>query len=284
MGEKQSATEDFNLSGHVVRMLAGLFLFYVVIMTCGFAFEVFPTEEPVVLAAKVTAAICGAIMLGLGGWLLHSSFARLFVLAGIPAGSFPGRLGLYFRQRVTGKTLLAGLPYLLLSFQLGYFLFSGNSWPAAGGEELQELFMVEYGIIHATLFLGCISLIPAIGRGRPVKYLLILLFGAFYAWAMLDQLSFYGYASYLFLLASKFGGYFLRPPSANQKFALFLRWGAQISTFVLILAALNNTSISGPLNILCGFWYFLLLAIYEILDVFSVKTGATGGGAMKSEE
>jgi hypothetical protein len=272
-----TVTETFRLPAHFFKLSFGVLLLFIALLVLGFGLDIFPGQRRGMPAEMIAAGLFGSLLLWLGGFLLHRGTVRVLALAKVPPGFLPGRLIRFFGRRITSNTLLAGWPYLLLSGQLGYFWSSGNPWPAGSGAELAELYYLEFGVIHTTLFLGLISLVPASGWGRPVKYLLFLLFCGFYGWAMLGRLTFYGYVSYLFLLAGKFGGYYLRPPSANRRLALFLRWGLQFCTFLLIASALGNEKISGFANVPCGFWYFLLLGLYEILDFFSVDTDPAVG-------
>jgi|GEM_PF-5120131 len=272
-----TTTENLRLPAHFFKLSCGALLLFIALLILGFGLDLFPGERRAEPAETIAAGIFGFLLLWLAGCLLYRGTLRILALADVPPGFLPGRLIRFFGHRITGNTLLAGWPYLLLSAQLGYFWSSGNPWPAGNGDELAELFLLEFGVIHATVFLGLISLVPASAWGRPVKYLLFLLFGGFYAWAMLNRLTIYGYVSYLFLLTGKFGGYCLRPPSANRRLALFLRWGLQFFTFLLVASALGNEKISGFANVPCGFWYFLMLGIYEILDFFSVDTDPAVG-------
>lgn len=268
----QPTIEDiFGIPFYVFKlMLAGLLLF-IVIMTVGFAFEIFPVEDEPEPAAQIVAAIFGGLFAWLGGWLVRSACNTIFRDAGIPEGRFALRLLGFYRQRITLRTLLAGLPYLLMSALLGYTWL--NNAPVIGTiEENQDIFVIEYVVLHSTAFLGFLSLIPATGIGKLFKYGLILAFGAIYVLASNQMLALTSFITVLYLLVSKYGGFYLRPPSASVRFALFLRWAVQFATMLMVAAALDNPHFDGRLNLICGFWYFLLLSVYETLDIFTVRT------------
>jgi len=177
----------------------------------------------------------------------------------------------YLITRPTLRTLAASaLLYLtalecFLAWKLDY------AFPFGKGENLIPIMGIEFLAIHSAAILGIIASIPAVRwKGMVVKYAAFLAFAALYVALGVKNMGWVPSLGFLFLLGSKYAGYYFNPPRENEKFIIACRWFVTFLTFIFAGMLIEDRSLHTAANLPFGFFYFTALGTFELFDLYGV--------------
>jgi hypothetical protein len=177
----------------------------------------------------------------------------------------------YIVSRPNRKTVAASALIYLTAFECFMAWRFNYSFPFGEGKNLIPLMGLEFIAVHSAAFLGIIAAVRVEGFwGRTIKYGIFLLFAALYVVGILHNMGWIPSLGFLFLLAIKYGGFYLNPPKENEKLILFSRWLINIMVFMGLAMVFKDGSLKTAANLPFGFAYFLVLATFEFLDLYSV--------------
>lgn len=169
------------------------------------------------------------------------------------------------RQATRPRHLLAALPAALVVAQ--YYVVSrhGVGWFGIGPEFLERGILLEFIAIHATGFLGVLTLLPVTGRLRIARFAGMAVLFAFYLLIASGQ----GWDAALFLaylMAIKLGPFALAPPDLHTGATLGLRWGFQTAVFLSVFSFFGGFD-----SLRAGAVYWTLITAAELLGMTEVE-------------
>ena len=194
------------------------------------------TAEPIHWAARVFLFLLSAPFLMIGVTLAIAGFAIIVDVA-VP-GKAPVLLRapvFLIRQAAQWRHLLAALPMAMIVVQYYAVARTGVGYFGVTAELLQRGILLEFIAIHATGFLGVLTIIPARGRLQLVRIAGFLALSAFYLWIAFNQ----GWEAALFLaglIALKLAPFLFKPPDLHTGATFVLRWGIQTVVFLSVFS------------------------------------------------
>lgn len=177
----------------------------------------------------------------------------------------------YVFSRPSLKTLAASLLLYLTAVECFMGWIFDYAFPFGKGEDLIPIMGIEFIAIHSAAFLGLIAAIPAASwKGKGIKYAVFLLIAALYVALGVRNMGWIPSLGLIFLLGSKYAGYYFNPPRENEKFIIACRWLITFLTFMLAGVMMEDRTLKSIGTLPFGFFYFTALGTFELFDLYNV--------------